>query len=294
MSFDDLRGGFTELEIEAGIPSLCFFIANRPNEIQHKGYLNSNESVILKHKEIEFYLEQERSSLALKNNLVRNILIKEIPYIISNYSRKENLPIHYVNLIDESRCIEILIKGMLVKVAKIPIDRELSLKIGRVIDMVGVNSKMITPYFRVNYIQNFIHNEVASRYGVKYHEKLPARHMRCLLSTIRLSISLRDIENEDGSHLQEMIKLTKIESEKENSNNYNVPLDISGKIYVPKWRVKHMKHISYYAKEMTRASLQAIEEIYSLSNNELEAIQKITEYYVNSDFIRPGGAHIHR
>lgn len=294
MSFDDLRGGFTELEIEAGIPSLCFFSENRATEIQAKDYLTCNEKLILKHKEIRFYLEQEWSSLALKNSLVHSILIKEIPYIIRNYFKKENLPVHYFNLINESRCIEILVKGMLVKVAKIPIDRELDLKIRRVIDMIGLNAKMITPYYRVNYIQQFIHNEVDSRYGVGYHEKLPARHMRCLLSTVRLSISLRDIENEDGSHLQEMIRLTRIESEKEGVNNYDVPLNMSGKIYVPKWRVKHMKHISYYAKEMTRTSLQAIEDIYSLGNNELEIIQKITEYYVNSDFIRPGGSHVHR
>lgn len=297
MSFDDLRGAFTELEVESGVPDMVFFSTDRVNRSIVRNHLAIEENRILKTREIELYLNKNNSAMILKNNLIRNILKEEMVYMIHNYSRKENLPSHYVELIRESKCIEILIKGILVKVSKIPIDHKLNSKIKDLVDITNKNIIMQTPYFRVNVIQQFIHSEVCSKYGDMFYRNLPARHMRCLLSTIRLYISLRDIVTKDSSYIQEMMKLTQIEAEKENygnrhSDSYKINFYISGKNYVSKWRVKHMKHISYYAKEITRNSIKTIEEVYSAGNSEREIIQNLTEYYVDSNFIRPGGAHI--
>lgn len=263
---DDLLGGFTELEIAAGVPELAF---GSPKSSQDKSYeeILNKELALKKAKKNESYvrnmLDGNETLSFIKNRLIKLILEDERTYMIQRYALKERLPEAYVNIIKDERCLEIMIKGVISKVSKISLTSCINKSIIKLSSDVKTNYSNEVPYYRVERIQKFIHQEVDKAYGEGAHKKLPVNHMRNLLSTARLYLSLYDISYRGDSYNIELMVMGDKLSDKEFFDAeafYQDGLEYlnSTKKYYPKWRVRHLKHIKYFCREGSRGLIEAI------------------------------------
>lgn len=303
MSFDnsDMLGAFTELEIAAGIPDLVFG-TNRGGDGGGFGYDFSEEGVAggdepedaWRSFQIDRKLSAARISARcnstdiLKMELIKKILNDEVGYIIRRYSKKEGLPDIYHELVRQDQCLEVLTKGMLGKVANINITSSLQEDVKNTASVVSINENMDTPYRRVGAIQDFIHKKVDESYGPGASRRLPVKHMRNLLSAARLHLSIKDILKMDASYLNRIIQKCAAEAEEEDrraeNNDSSSPVFLeSGKRFYPKWRVRHLRHASYYSKESTRELISAIQEVDETGYGEKAAREKIVSLYISHD-----------
>ena len=297
MSCDDLDmlGAFTELEIAAGVPDLVF---GPREESTGRGFGYELDAYdVLDEKEEEQVRTRENSAAKLSKTsetldsfkmcVIKLLLEEEIDYIIKRYSKKESLPDIYHGLIRQKECLEILIKGMLGKVAKINITSSLEEEVRNVVATVLKNKGMCTPYQRVGEIQSFIHNKVDEIYGRGSCTNLPKQHMRNLLSAARLYLSIREISGGNALYLNYIMDKCEAEAEEEEkraeqycSSDY-VYL-AAGKHYYPKWRVRHLRHVSYYSRESTRELISNIREVSEAEIGEGLARDKIISLYARN------------
>ncbi|MDR5900263.1 hypothetical protein QC823_14930 [Halomonas vilamensis] len=263
---DDLRGGFTELEIAAGVPELAFGSHRSSQDKSYQEILNK-ERDSKKYKKNESYiksiLDGNETLSFIKKRLIKLILEDERNYIIQRYALKERLPEAYVNIIKDERCLEIMIKGLISKVSKISLTSCINNAIIKLSSDVKTNISNEVPYYRVERIQKFIHQEVDKVYGNGSHKNLPVSHMRNLLSTARLYLSLYDISYHGDSYNNELMVIGDKLAEKEfldAESFYQDGLEYlnSTKKYYPKWRVRHLKHIKYFCSKGSRDLIETI------------------------------------
>lgn len=272
MSFDteDLRGMFTELEIASGIASFIDGTDDREAEApsnQEKEHLERIDKE-KKNRELNAIEMSEKCKTleSLKTLMIKRIINEEIEYIIKRYSLKEELPAIYHQLILKDECIEVLVKGMLSRFAKIKINADLDIKIKKLASSVLQNDSLDSPYTRVGRIQEFIHYTVDANNGRFSCAKLPKLHMKNLLSAARLNLSIKDISEGGILYIKTIMDTCYYESKNEIDNNepdVSLRLALSSvcKNYYPKWKVRHLKHISYYSRETSREIIESIQNI---------------------------------
>lgn len=296
VSFDnsDMLRAFTELEVAAGVPELAFGTNQACNgrgvgyDIgedfpgEDNGALNALQSA----RKLSATRISERceSLRILKMKLIKRILNEEVDYIIKRYSKKETLPEIYHGLVRQDQCLEVLIKGMLGKVAKIKITSSLEAEVKEVVDSVLRNEGMDTAYTRVGRIQRFIHDAVDNTHGESSCAKLPRVHMRNLLSVSRLHLSIREMSEDNSEYVSAMMKKCSVEAEKENKKDIvdgslRFVYLAAGRNYYPKWKVRHLRHISYYLKESSRKLISDIQEVDEGDLGEKEARERVVFLY---------------
>lgn len=281
VSFDnsDMLGAFTELEIAAGVPDLAFG-TNRTIKGGGFGYdIDEEVSECDGGALTEYQSAREISATRMSEKcdslekfkvmLVNKVINEEMDYIIARYSKKEALPDIYHGLVRQDQCLEVLIKGMLGKVAKINITSSLESEVKEVVCSILLNEEMQTPYTRVGKLQRFIHGKVDEEYGESSCAKLPRVHMRNLLSAARLHLSIREISENNLKYFNHIMQKCSAEAEgeyKRDSQDASLRFVFlaAGKRYYPKWKVRHLRHISYYLKESSRSLISEIQEV----NNE--------------------------
>lgn len=216
MSFGDsnLLGGFTELEIAAGIPSLV--------DGTDRGYLEEYEEEIAvdwekeslnltdAESEIAFLSKYEKRRSGKPNDIVTEItecltpedakyktiqaiISNEVGYIIGRFGRRERIPHYCLDIVDDNDCLNKFIKGFLLKVLKLHPSSEIVQEIDLLVKNLKENAELETPYERVSRIQSYIHNKARFVSGINGHRKIPRNKIRLLLATARLHLSILDV-----------------------------------------------------------------------------------------------------
>ncbi|MDP2139810.1 MAG: hypothetical protein Q8L20_03265 [Gammaproteobacteria bacterium] len=298
--YEDERGAFTQDELDAGIMG----ILHGPSEYElerrkEAAYLHDQ-----KEKELKEEVRKTRENRAIKAiagvrlpmQMKRNILglcqKDEINYAIGRYAKSESLPHYHVELSRDPHCLEVLVKGMLGKVAKIPLTDKLVEEITALCEQVRRNEDIEIPYVRVGRIQRFVHEKTENILGNNARLELPLVHMKNLLSTARLHLSICDIDKRDYNYLHEVRELAKVASQCEevspNMNQAIYPTYIywggTGVIknIFPKWRARHMKSIEHYFQKKTRDLMLKIDNVDEHSTS-ADMQLKLIELYSSLD-----------
>lgn len=258
---DNLLGCFTELEIAAGVPSLVYGRSSGylDEEESHGEQEMARSSAIDRNKESEAIrmLAGLEDKSAMREVLYRKVLSDSVDYMIMRYAKKEDLPAQYIKIVKEENCLGILIRGFLKRVAGLPLDTRLVGEIDNLILTIKENSSREIVYDRVGRIQSFIHGKVNAAQGFGAHIKLPAMHMRNLLSACRLNLNIEEINGRDGGYLLDIAVKSIGAAERESVSPLKL-MRLPVKNYIPYWRVRHMKGLSHYAEIRTRGVLSAL------------------------------------
>jgi len=308
MSFgnENLLGGFTELEIAAGLPGLV--------DGTDRGYLDDydennsdtdNESSKITDSESETdFLTKHEDALAKKFNpilqtvtsclthedakyiTIQALMFNEVKYIIERFGKREEIPKYCLDIVNDDDCLQKFIRGFLKKVLKINPSSAIIKEIDLLSKNLRENKELETQYNRVSKIQSYIHNKARFVNGINGHKKIPINQIRLLLATARLHLSITDLCRRDSHHLHEYFE----KKQKENSGQTDTPAsyfsylykkaEIHAEIekkypsffepingkYQPHWSVRHKKNISYYCTTRTREKIEELQEIENLGN----------------------------
>lgn len=275
MSLDsnEIRGMFTENEISAGIVGI--YNGNYDDEDPGQTHQKSEKLEIERNR-----VRNSRKTLAIKAIAgaqtwveIRQRIIKllhrdQLEYAIARYAHHEALPLYHTAICKEIKCLEILIKGMLGKICGIELTSKLVTEIDKLCSNIRSNESKEIVYTRVSKIQRFIHQKNNLVYGENAHLTLPVHHMRNLLSTSRLHLSIVDIETKDNEYLEKIRALTAQAVNLEDcdagnrvKSNIYWENTLSSKNYYPKWRVRHLRSIEHYFQKNVRDAVTVIESL---------------------------------
>lgn len=254
MSFgnENLLGGFTELEIAAGIPSLVdgtdrgYLDDFEENTFDDDSFENDNECSKSKDSKFENYLlKKYEYALAEKSNpilqdlaccltledvkykTIQALMLEEVQYIIERFGKREVLPKYCLDIANDNDCLEKIIKGFLKKILKINPSSEVVKEVELISKKLLENKALETPYDRVSKIQSYIHNKSRFINGVNGHKEIPRNQMRLFLATARLHLSINDLFRRDCHDLHEYFE-GKMEDD---TFHGSVPLSYFGYLY---------------------------------------------------------------
>lgn len=237
----------------------------------------------------------ETSVEKMKRKLIRLCHVDDLEYAMRRYAQHEDLPSEHVELCRRNNCLEILVKGILGKVAGIPITNGLAEEIGAVCQDIRVNANLDITYARVGLIQEFIHRKVQALVEENAHLTLPRKHMKNLLSAARLHLNIYDIKARDYNYLQSIRVASKTAvrleeayaGSKQPPYPRNVYWDGSSmqKQFDIKWRVRHMRPIEHYFKRRSRRAIEKIDALKP-SINLARSRQRLTELYAKALQVR--------
>lgn len=198
------------------------------------------------------------SNLSIRNHLVKKILINDEKYMISRYSKKENLPQKYSLVAEQKEGLAILIKNFLKQIARIDLNEKIRAEIQHLINDTYENEGNNTAYNRVGLIRSYIYEAVKKKHGSDIGCDLPTNPTRCILSACRLHLNLFDIRKNNLDYLKSQIIL--------NKSQYNIEMNTpllsryegSNKKTTPHWKAQHMKTLLYFNNESSREVIDAI------------------------------------
>ncbi|WP_155833507.1 hypothetical protein [Halomonas sp. BC04] len=288
MSFDNysMANLYTDLEIASGIPGLvsgkCDDEGLSEEEVDHQEELSPAQQVRL--GKIIKIGGGNPDFESFRSCAIKFILEENVGAIIRRFSKKEGLPDAYSELVLKSDCLSVLIKGMLGKVARIPLSSEVVKSIDFASGWALDSPLPQTPYQRVSGLQRFIWDKVDQSFGKGAAQKLPTKHMRNLLSAARLHISIADILNKDAVYVRDVMRMCAQDAEEEEryaEHGMSAGLVFkSGKNFYPKWKVRHLRHVAYYAPSIVRSAVSKIENFDICLIGEGEARESIVREYI--------------
>lgn len=181
----------------------------------------------------------------IKNKLIKKMMVEGCNYAISRYFIKEAIPWNYSGIVKSKDCLEVLIKGFFYKVCKIQHSHLLNSKLGEFCETLRRNADNLIAYDRVALIQKFIHSTVDEKYEKDSHKNISKKHIKNLLSVSRLYFNLFDLNERNENYLIYMDDLSRAASNYEYVNPRTTELP-TGKHFIPTWRVRHLKPLSYF------------------------------------------------
>ena len=196
----------------------------------------------------------------IKIKLIHQLMLDATYSAISRYMQKESIPSHYSKIVKSHNCIDVLIKGFFYMVCKMKYSSSLDLEVAQLYETIKKNDARLIVYDRVGLIQKFIHSEVDKFYGEGSSDKIPANHMRLLLSVSRLHLNLSDLSSKDNSYSIYMNELSTSTANYEYFNPRATEVQL-GKQFIPRWSVRHIKPLSYF---YSRRNRQKISDIYNI------------------------------
>lgn len=170
---------------------------------------------------------------------------------------KEALPDYYATIIKNPNCIDKLVSGIFYKVSKMPPNQVLDEHISNLSCSLRRNTSRLSPYDRVTLIQQFIHRTVDKYLGVGAALLIPVAPMKNALSAARLHLSIFDVIDRSPGYVAYIDKLStaELQFECDEPRPSTAPV---GKRSWPKWRVRHLRPLSYYFPKEHRGLIQAI------------------------------------
>jgi len=261
-------GGLTPLERAAGLWEIVYGKNNgdcfdrEAEEFEGQRSTNFAEGMrSLKNparfKEASKLIAGLSSKRAIKNVLIKKVHQNNLELAIVRYMAHEELPTYYASILKSPSCIDRLMEGILYKVCKIRPAEKLSRQIKDLSVSLRNNVDRITAYDRVSFVQQFIHQAVDRHLGVGAAQWIPVAPMKNALSAARLHLSILDVLNHGPDYVVCMDRLSAASSQLE----YHKPRPSTaplGKKSWRRWRVRHLRPLSYYFSEENRSLLRAL------------------------------------
>lgn len=187
--------------------------------------------------------------------LVQRVHQDSVESAIVRYMAKEALPDYYAAILKSPNCIDRLVEGIFYKVCKLQPTQGLAEQIGNLSRSLRSNLDRLTAYDRVTKIQQFIHLTVDQHLGVGAAQSIHVASMKNALSAARLHLNILDVIDRRPGYVVYINSLSAIALQLENDEP-RVSTAPLGKRTWPKWRVRHLRSLSYYfPKESGRNAL---------------------------------------
>lgn len=195
---------------------------------------------------------------AVRAKLVQHLMREETDAAIAWYLKRERIPAPYHALIRLDDCIEILVRGIFYKVAALPRKAALDAEVARLCASLKANEEKLIPYERVGVLQRFVHENLRLHGDAGIVESISVEPMRCLLSVARLHLNLMDLEAHDPGYTIYMNEVSNARASLEYLNPTPPPLAVKGKRVYSRWRVRHLRPLSYFYRHKARQRLSAL------------------------------------
>jgi hypothetical protein len=201
-----------------------------------------------------------RSNRDIKLTLIRRVHQDALDSAILRYMAKEALPDYYAGILKSSHCLDRLVEGIFHKVCKIPPAQSLTEQIANLSSSLRLNEGRLTVYDRVTQVQRFIHHTIDVQLGTGAARAVPLAPMKNALSAARLHLSILDVIDHRPGYLCYIDGLSKaaIQLEYDEPRPSTAPW---GKRSSPRWRVRHLRPLSYYFSKDRRALLHALDNL---------------------------------
>lgn len=196
----------------------------------------------------------------IKLTLIQKVHRDGLDSAIVRYMAKEALPEYYAAILKSPNCIDRLVEGVLYRVCKLKASQTLTEQIGSLGSLMRSNPSRFTAYDRVTLMQQFIHQTVDRSLGVGAARSIPVPPMRYALSAARLHLGIYDVIDRRPGYVAyiESLSTATLQLEYDEPRQSTAPF---GKQSWPRWRVRHLRPLSYYFPAERRALLQALRSL---------------------------------
>lgn len=269
MSIDDCeyKGAYTGLERAAGIPNLVH--GGTSDSSNEKQKTSEFEALCRQQKtEVIKAISHLKTVEQVQNKVLKKLLFDNLNRMVEGYRVSEKLPSEYVRLAMQSNAMPVLLKGVIKDLINNTLTKELIEDIEKFCCTIYQNHDLEIVYDRVSYVQKFVHNLVDSIFGEGYHQTLPSKKMKYLLSASRLHLNIEDFKNLNASSLYDIVSRSKELSEKEEVSPRPVKL-APQKQYVSYWRVGHLRSILTFQDEYQKSQIASVLKINTALDIEL-------------------------
>ena len=195
---------------------------------------------------------------AVRAKLVQQLMREETDAAIASYLWRERIPAPYHALVRLDDCIEILVRGIFYKVMALPRKAALDAEIDRLCASLKANEEKLIAYERVGVLQRFMHEKLRVHSDAGPGERVRVAPMRCLLSVARLHLNLVDLKARDAGYAIYMDEVSSARASLEYLSPSTPPPPAEGKRIYPRWRVRHMRPLSYFYSRKARRRLSAL------------------------------------
>jgi len=199
-----------------------------------------------------------RVKSAVRAKLVRHLMREETDAAIASYLQRERIPIAYHAIVRLDDCIEILVRGIFYKVAALPRKAALDTEVARLCASLKANEEKLIAYERVGVLQRFVHEKLRLHGDAGTVGRVGVAPMRCLLSVARLHLNLLDLRARDAGYALYMNEVSNARASLEYLSPSPPPLSVEGKRVYPRWRVRHLRPLSYFYRRKARRRLSAL------------------------------------
>lgn len=195
---------------------------------------------------------------AVRAKLTHRLMREETDAAIESYMRRERIPAPYRAVIRLENCMEILVRGIFYKVAELPREAALDSEIARLCASLRANPDKLIAYERVGVLQKFVHENLRLQKYANTAKRVPVEPMRCLLSVARLHLNLVDLEARGAGYAIYMNEVSSASASLEYLSPSLPPPSIEGKRIYPRWRVRHLRPLSYFYRRKARWRFSAL------------------------------------
>lgn len=268
-SWDD--GGLTPLERAAGLWGIIYgrdngecscgeceecarrqnaYVAERKKELENSLLFKVAAKLVAGlsgNREIKLALIQKVHQDSLESAVVR-------------YMAKEGLPGYYAAILKSPICIDRLVEGVLYRVCKLKASQTLTEQIGVLSDSLRGNASRLAAYDRVTIMQQFIHRTVDQYLGVGAARAIPVLPMKNALSAARLHLGIFDVIDCGPGYVAYIDSLSTAAWQLENDEPRQSTAPFGKRSWL-RWRVRHLRPLSYYYPVERRALLQALRDL---------------------------------
>lgn len=272
MSYESWNdGGLTPLERAAGLWGILYGSDNGDCSCGECEECESRQSASLAKRKKELENSSRFKSAAkliagisgnreIKLALIQKVQRDGMDSAIVRYMAKEALPEYYAAILKIPNCIDRLVEGILYKVCKLKASQTLTEQIGSLTSSMRSNPSRITAYDRVTLMQRFIHQTVDHYLGVGAARSIPVPPMKNALSAARLHLSILDLSDRRPGYFVYLDSLSSatLQLEYDEPRQSTAPF---GKRSWPRWRVRHLRQLSYYFPVERRALLLALRNL---------------------------------
>lgn len=199
-------------------------------------------------------------SREIKLALIQKIHHDSIDSAIVRYMTKEALPEYYAAILKSQNCIDRLVEGVLYRVCKLKAAQTLTEQIGSLSSSMRSNPGRLAAYDRVTLMQQFIHQTVDHHLGVGAARSIPVPPMKNALSAARLHLGILDVLDRRPGYVVyiDSLSTATLQLEYDEPRQSTAPF---GKRSWPRWRVRHLRPLSYYFPVDRRALLHALRSL---------------------------------
>ncbi|MEJ8858634.1 hypothetical protein WKW79_28955 [Variovorax robiniae] len=195
---------------------------------------------------------------SVRAKLVYHLMREETDSAIASYLQRERIPAAYHALIRLVDCIEILVRGIFYKVAALPRKVALDAEVARLCASLKANEEKLIVYDRVGVLQRFVHEKLRLHGDDGIVERVRVEPMRCLLSVARLHLNLVDLEARDPGYAIYLNEVSSARASLEYLSPSPPPLAVVGKHVYTRWRVRHLRPLSYFYRRRGRGRLSVL------------------------------------